>query len=514
MQNRQLDVLFVNPDSAFQAYQGLCNLYSAIEPPTWALLLAQSCRAKGFGVAILDCGAEHLGLNDAVKRIIEVNSRLVCFVMYGQNPNSGTTSMIGAELLASKLKNEHPECTICFVGSHISALPKEVLALDFVDLVLLNEGVYALHSLLALDSNEDLTKIRGIGYKENGIPILNTPERVVPQDRMDTDLPGYAWDLLPYLNKPLDLYRSHFWQTGYNHEFRTPFAALYTSLGCVYKCGFCMINLLNRDDNDDGVSAADSPGMRFWSADFIIKEFEKLAGMGVKTIRICDEMFFLNRRYYKPLLEKIIERGIELRTWTYARVDTVREQDLDIFRQAGVKLLGLGIESSNQTVRKQVSKGSFKEVNIREVVKTLEKHGIDVGANYIIGLPEDNLTTMQETLDLAIELNTPNANFYNCMALPGSSLFAEARKNGMTLPDSYAGYAFLSYECQPLATKYCSAAETLEFRDKAWNTYFSRAEYLDLIQRKFGTEPRRNVEALLKVKLHRKLLGHPPPERS
>lgn len=30
---------------------------------------------------------------------------------------------------------------------------------------------------------------------------------------------------------------------------------------------------------------------------------KKLADIGVRTLRISDEMFFLNRRYYKPSLE-------------------------------------------------------------------------------------------------------------------------------------------------------------------------------------------------------------------
>ena len=94
--NRQLDVLFVNADSSAQAYQELSKVYSAIEPPTWALLLAQSCRAKGYGVAILDADAERLTLQQSVQRIAEAKPRLVCFVVYGQNPNSGTTSMIAS----------------------------------------------------------------------------------------------------------------------------------------------------------------------------------------------------------------------------------------------------------------------------------------------------------------------------------------------------------------------------------------------------------------------------------
>jgi hypothetical protein len=59
MTNR-LDVLFINPDSSAKADQGLAAVFSAIEPPTWALLLAESCRSKNFSVAILDCDAERL----------------------------------------------------------------------------------------------------------------------------------------------------------------------------------------------------------------------------------------------------------------------------------------------------------------------------------------------------------------------------------------------------------------------------------------------------------------------
>src|SRR6476659_3396437 len=103
-----LDVLFISPDSSASAYQDLSKDFSAIEPPTWALLLAQSCRAKRFGVGILDCGAERLSESQAAARIAEVNPRLVCFVIYGQNPNSGTTNMIGATALARRLKEAHP----------------------------------------------------------------------------------------------------------------------------------------------------------------------------------------------------------------------------------------------------------------------------------------------------------------------------------------------------------------------------------------------------------------------
>ena len=49
-----MDIIFVNPNSLSKNYQGLSNKYAAIETPTWALLLAESCRSKNFEVSILD----------------------------------------------------------------------------------------------------------------------------------------------------------------------------------------------------------------------------------------------------------------------------------------------------------------------------------------------------------------------------------------------------------------------------------------------------------------------------
>ena len=44
----QIDVLFVIPSSSQKAYQALKSYYAAIEPPTWALLLANSIRKVNF----------------------------------------------------------------------------------------------------------------------------------------------------------------------------------------------------------------------------------------------------------------------------------------------------------------------------------------------------------------------------------------------------------------------------------------------------------------------------------
>ena len=268
-----------------------------------------------------------------------------------------------------------------------------------------------------------------------------------------------------------------------------------------------MINIVNRTSTDDATTAADSRSMRHWSPEFILREFEALAKMGVKTLRISDEMFFLNRKFYQPILEGIIERGLKFNMWAYARVDSIQADQLKLFKKAGINWLCLGIEAADQEVRMDISKGRFKDVNIREVVKIVQDHEINVLGNYMFGLPEDYMDTLQQTLDLAMELNTEHANFYPCQALPGSPLYFTARLNGWEIPDEYEGFAFLSYACKPLPTHYVSAATVLKFRDEAWRKYFSNPSFLTMIASKFGLKQRRNIEALSSIKLKRRLLG-------
>ena len=113
---------------------------------------------------------------------------------------------------------------------------------------------------------------------------------------------------------------------------------------------------------------------------------------------------------------------------------------------------------------------------------------------------------MKQTLDLAMDLNTEMANMTPCQAFPGSPFYAEAKKNDWPLPDSYEGYASLSYESQPLPTKHLSAEEVLCFRDQAWQTYFTNPAYLRHIEQRFGEAQRMNIETMSKVPLRREII--------
>jgi len=509
---KSIDVCLITPNNSKKIYQSLSTNYSAIEPPTWSLLLAQSCRNIGFKVEIIDAVAENLSEKEVLQKILKSNPRLICFVVYGQNVNAGTTSMSGATSTANFLKSSNLATPIAFLGSHVQALPMETLRKEHgIDLVFMNEGVYALRNMLELkDINIDnLSKIKGIAYRDKDQIKVNSPERIVPQEKMDEDLPGYAWDLLPFKNKPFDLYRSPMWHAEYDQEKRTPYAALQTSLGCQFGCDFCMINIINKNDNEEIGVAGNYSKMRYWSTDFIFKEFLKLAEYGVKTIRIIDEMFLLNPKYYVPLCEKLSElnKNDDFRFWAYSRVDTVKRPEiLSLVRKAGIKWLCLGIESGNKKIRLEISKGKFEDVDVKSVVKKLHESDIEVMANYIFGLPGDDKESMKKTFELSKDLCTSGWNTYAAMALPGSALYKNAIENNIPLPENYEGYSFHAYNTLPLPTEHLTPAEILKYRDECFHDYHTSSEFLDRIEKKYGINAKNNIVEMSKIRLKRKII--------
>ena len=506
-----MDILFITPGNASGIYQNLANDYAAIEPPTWALLLAESCRSVGYKVGLIDINAEQLDKDEVINRINTFQPRLICFIVYGQNVNAGTVNMSGATFMSKYIKENNINIPISYIGSYVQALPiKAMNDEQSIDFAFTNEGVYALRNILSRpDFINELKDIKGIVWRDNNTPKINPSEIIVPNEKMDTDLPGYAWDLLPYKEKPLDLYRAPMWHAEYDQDKRSPYAAIQTSLGCQFGCDFCMINILNRNNEDEIGVAGNYSNMRYWSPEFIIKEFDKLVELGVYTIKITDEMFLLNRKYYVPLCELLRDReyGNKLRMWAYSRIDTIRRPDLlKLVREAGIKWLALGIESGDKTVRLEVSKGKFEDVDINKVIQHVHDADIEVMANYIFGLPGDNKESMQKTLDLSKELCTFGWNAYAAMALPGSKLYKEAITKGIPLPDTYEGFSFHGYNTFPLPTETLTAAEVLEFRDKAFDEYHSYPPFLEKIKNKFGSIAVDNINKMLQIKLTRKII--------
>jgi anaerobic magnesium-protoporphyrin IX monomethyl ester cyclase len=243
---------------------------------------------------------------------------------------------------------------------------------------------------------------------------------------------------------------------------------------------------------------------RFWSPTRVIEAIDVLVNKyGVRNIKFADEMFVLNVRHVSAICDLIVERGYDLNIWAYARIDTVKDGMLDKLKLAGFNWLAFGIEAASDRVLNDVDK-RYEVKQVYDTIAKVRAAGINIIGNYIFGLPEDDLESMQQTLNLALELNTEFANFYSAMAYPGSALYSQAVANGWPLPQTWSGYSQHAVDTLPLPTKHLPAGEVLKFRDHAFHTYFTHPSYLSYVERRFGTETVAHIRDMSTHRLERK----------
>ncbi len=483
-----MDIVFINPGDRKQIYQNLGADVSAIEPPFLTASFAAYLRNKGFSVAIVDAQAENISPSETAQKVKELNPLLACVIVYGNQPSASTQNMTISGRICTELKNIGLQ-NIAIGGLHPSALPEKTLREEDVTFVIEGEEQEPLLGLLEyLKGQRALSSGPGIWRFENEA-VVHSPRAALSQDLNDI-LPIAAWDLLP-----MEKYRAHNWHCFGDIEHRMPYAAIYTSLGCPYSCTFCCIN-----------APFGKPGIRYRSPELVVEELELLQKTyGVKNIKFVDEMFVLDERHYMKIMDLIIEKHLDLNIWCYARVDTVKQSTLAKMKLAGVNWLALGIESANADVRD----GASKKMRIKEIepiVRQIQAAGISVIGNYIFGLPDDTIETMQETLAMAMELNCEFANFYCAMAYPGSKLYTLAVNQNWQLPKEWKDYSQHGYEMRPLPTKYISAKEVVKFRDNAFHRYFENPVYLNMVEQKFGENVKKYIADVSQLHLPRRIL--------
>jgi anaerobic magnesium-protoporphyrin IX monomethyl ester cyclase len=482
--SKTLDLLLVTPPSRMQVYQSLSNDFAAIEPPVWSGLIAAYARNRGYSVQMLDAEAESLTHEQTAARIAEANPTLAVFVIYGQQPSASTQCMPAGRKVC-ELLNDTSDVTTMVMGTHASALPERTLREEPYDYVCQGEGPLTAVGLIdALKGKMPFDQVPSLWHMDGDTARVTL--RAANIKDLDEDLPTQAWDMLD-----MSLYRAHNWHCFDDLSSRERYASIQTSLGCPYKCSFCCIN-----------TPFGGNGIRYWSPEVIVKQIDDLVTKyGTRNIKIPDEMFVLNKNHVLGICDLLIERDYDLNIWAYARIDTVQDQFLDKLKKAGFNWLGIGIESGSKFVRDGVTKGKFGDEDIIKTVQKIRDAGIYVAANYIFGLPDDDHDGMQQTLDMAMSLNTEWANFYSAMAYPGSQLYGLAQERGWRTPDTpggpgWLGYSQHAFDALPLPTDRVPAVEVLKFRDKAFNDYFANPSYLKMIGDQFGADVVSHVQQM------------------
>lgn len=296
-------------------------------------------------------------------------------------------------------------------GVHATVLPEESVAFDEVDIVVIGEGEYTLSELFdAMEKKQDFEKVKGIIFKKEireKIKIIKTAKR----ERIENldELPFPARDLFPW-----ELYSS------YSSLVReVPCMHIMTSRGCPFHCTFCASQNLWKG------SVSRTPKNIVDEIEHLIKDYK------VKEIYLFDDTFNLDLKRIAEFCDEIIQRKIKLSFRVVARVYPMTKEILQKMKQAGVWCIYYGIESGNQEVLNDIKKG-IKLEQVKKTFKMTEEARIRTFGFFMIGLPKDTKETIQETINLALELNPDFVNFAILTIYPGTEVYELAIKEGST----------------------------------------------------------------------------------
>jgi len=485
-----LDALLIFPNNRRSAYGGVTAEIAAVTPPVQCGLLAAYLRSKGFSVDVLDADARGCSPEQAGQIVATRRPRLV--VISTDHVNSADVTKMGAAgETARAIHAAAPDVPVLLEGVVPSAYPERILQEEGADWVCQGEAYVPVESLLrsmpaSARRGDALPPSPGLWGITRGGELIRGGR--VPMVQDVTALPRTAWDLIPPAN-----YRAHHWHCFDRLSERSPYAALFTSFGCPYNCSYCSVNVV-----------AGKPNLRSRSVDDILDEMVWLQReCGVRNLRILDNVFTARADRVEELCDRIISAGLDFNMWAYARVETVRDPALLVkMKKAGVNWLAYGIESANQKVRADVKKNTDL-ASIEKVLEQTQSAGIHIVGNFIFGLPEDDMSTMQMSFDMAKHYNFEWANFYCAMAYPGTALYDDMIRQGASLPSAWSAYSQYSADSHPLATRHLAARDVQAFRDRAFEEYYSSPRYLQMLETKFGPDAVAYVKHILSQPLRR-----------
>lgn len=455
-----MNIYFINPP--FKAEFGKFSRESrspaitksgALYYPLWLIYAALYSRKHGHDICFLDAPAKQLNEEQSLAIIRKENKGKTLFVL-----DTSTPSIKSDAAFAEKLKVSCPDSFVILVGTHPSACPEETLEYSpAVDAVAIGEYDCIVKELAdALQESADLSAVRGL--------CVRTAEGYT---RTGTMPPLKELDELPFASQFI---KEHLDEKDYFFAAATyPSIQIFTGRGCPFRCNFCVYP-----------QTMHGHAFRARSAENVVAEFEYIAAHfpDVKEVVIEDDTFTANKKRVLDICHLLVEKKLHkrLRWLCNARVNLDLETMLAM-KKAGCRLIIPGIESGNQQILDNIKKGTKVE-QFYEYVANAKKAGLLIHACYMVGNEGETKETMQETLRLALKLNTDTAQFFPLIPYPGTEAYRWAKVNNYIETD-YAKY------CLPdgthntvLSTPELSAEEMVAFCNMARRKYYLRPGYI------------------------------------
>ena len=357
--------------------------------------MAGSLRAAGYEVDYYDAMSLWHKWPEIQARIEAFEPDVIATTAY-------TASIVKALELCDLAKQTNPSLITVLGNVHAAFCYDEVLrdAHEAVDYIVRGEGEVTLVELLdCLNAEGDPATVNGLAFWRNNAVVV-TPKAPYIHD-LDS-LPT-AWDLVEW---PIYSYRA---------KNNARLAIISTARGCKSHCSFCSQQLFW------------SQSWRARSAENVVDEIEMLAETyGVEVAMLADELPTYDRERWEKILDLMIERQVTVKLLMETRVDDIL-RDADImwkYKKAGVEHIYVGVEAGSQETLDLFNKDTVVAQS-KQAIDIINGADIVSETSLVLGLPDDTVESIAQTVELAKHYNPDMAFFLAIAPWPYAELYPQ-----------------------------------------------------------------------------------------
>lgn len=430
-------------------------------------------KERGFNVIWKDCIAERTSEEEFISFLESEKPDVFAF-------ETKTPVIQQHWMTINKIKEKFPYLKIVLMGDHVTALPVESMKNSKVDFVLTGGDYDFLLAEICSSISKKKPFPEGVLYRKNN--------KIVSTGKFQLKC---KLDSLPFIDRELTKWKLY--QKEYNIS-RRPFFYIMSGRDCWWgKCKFCAWPTL-------------FPKFRVRSVKNVLDEVGMLIdNYGVKEI-FDDSGTLMTGIWLQDLCNGLIERGYnkKIRYSCNMRFGVLKQEDYNLMRKAGFRLLKFGLESANQLTLDRINKNIFVE-DIIEGCAMAKKAKLAVHLTMIVGYPWETKEQALKTFELAKKLmQSGKADLLQSTVLvpyPGSRLHEEAVQNSWFLFD-YKDYAKYDMS-EPILKTPMPPEEVVEICRRIYKIFLTPSYMLTRIK-----SIRNKDEVLLNLRGVKAVFGH------
>jgi radical SAM superfamily enzyme YgiQ (UPF0313 family) len=224
-------------------------------------------------------------------------------------------------------------------------------------------------------------------------------------------------------------------------------ANIETQRGCNLRCSYCIYH-------------KDMDRISYSGVDRILDEVAYVAGKGVKDVRFVDANFSSSLDHAKAVMRGLIERRFETKLMFELIPGFLDEELAALFAEFNALhewndvTLGVGVQTINLDVLRRMRR-AIRVEKFEQTFDLLQKYGIYAKIDLIVGLPGEDIASIERTLEYMLDKLRGSRRHLLCChvmrGLPGTELLEIAKQYGMVFSSRHEPHELVESPALPRA---------------------------------------------------------------